>query len=80
MEIDATNQLEKAESNTTSMDFYPQMSALEMLIYPKNSIVITNSVLLAADQFTENVIFISNDHYSDCHYVVLEKGEDTIML
>jgi hypothetical protein len=48
IEIDATDQLEKAESNAVSMGIYPQLSALEMLIYPKSSVVIANTVLLAA--------------------------------
>lgn len=47
MEIDATDQLEKADGVATSMGVYPQLSALEMLIYPKSSVVIANTVLLA---------------------------------
>jgi hypothetical protein len=45
--IDATDQLEKAEAVATSMGIYPQLSALEMLVYPKSSLVIANTVLLA---------------------------------
>jgi len=48
IEIDATDQLEKAESTAVSMGIYPQLSALEMLIYPKSSLVIANTALLAA--------------------------------
>ena len=48
IEIDATDQLEKAESTAVSMGIYPQLSALEMLIYPKTSLVIANTALLAA--------------------------------
>lgn len=48
IEIDATDQLEKGENNATSMGIYPQLSALEMLIYPKSSVVIANTALLAA--------------------------------
>ena len=48
IEIDATDNLEKGENNATSMGIYPQLSALEMLIYPKSSLVIANTVLLAA--------------------------------
>ena len=48
IEIDATDHLEKGENNATSMGIYPQLSALEMLIYPKSSLVIANTVLLAA--------------------------------
>lgn len=47
IEIDATDQLEKAEGSAVSMGIYPQLSALEMLIYPKSSVVIANTVLLA---------------------------------
>lgn len=48
IEIDATDKLEKGDNNATSMGIYPQLSALEMLIYPKSSLVIANTVLLAA--------------------------------
>ena len=48
IEIDATDQLEKGDNSATSMGIYPQLSALEMLIYPKSSLVIANTVLLAA--------------------------------
>ncbi|MCC6444416.1 MAG: hypothetical protein IT210_13305 [Armatimonadetes bacterium] len=47
VEIDATDQLEQADSDAVSMGIYPQLSALEMLIYPKSSLVIANTVLLA---------------------------------
>lgn len=47
IEIDATDQLEKAEGTAVSMGIYPQLSALEMLIYPKSVVVIANTVLLA---------------------------------
>ena len=48
LEIDATDQLEKADSNALSMGVYPQLSALEMLIYPKTSLVIANTALMMA--------------------------------
>ena len=48
MEIDATDQLEKGAGQTVAMGIYPQLSALEMLIYPKSILVIANTVLLAA--------------------------------
>jgi len=48
IEIDATDQLEKAEATAVSMGIYPQLSALEMLLYPKTTSVITNTVLMAA--------------------------------
>ena len=47
VEIDATDQLEKGESVTTATGIYPQLSALEMLIYPKSDRVIANTVLMA---------------------------------
>lgn len=47
VEIDATDQLEKVEENAVSMGIYPQLSALEMLVYPKSNWVIANTVLLA---------------------------------
>lgn len=47
VEIDATDQLEKAEGTATSMGVYPQLSALEMLLYPKSSLVIANTILMA---------------------------------
>lgn len=48
IDIDATDQLEKAEATAVSMGIYPQLSALEMLLYPKTTSVITNTVLMAA--------------------------------
>ena len=48
IEIDATDQLEQAEAIATSMGIYPQLSALEMLLYPKSASVILNTILLAA--------------------------------
>jgi hypothetical protein len=47
VEIDATDQLETGAGPAVSLGIYPQLSALEMLIYPKSSIVIANTVLLA---------------------------------
>jgi hypothetical protein len=48
IEIDATDQFEKAQGTAVSKGIYPQLSALELLIYPKSSDVIDNSRLLAA--------------------------------
>lgn len=45
--IDATDQLEKGESMATTLGIHPQLAALEMLVYPKSALVITNTVLLA---------------------------------
>jgi hypothetical protein len=47
IEIDATDQLEKEDATAVTMGIYPQLSALEMLIYPKSSLVIANTVLMA---------------------------------
>jgi len=43
--LDATDQLEKADPKATSLGLYPQLSALEMLIYPKTSLVVANTLL-----------------------------------
>jgi hypothetical protein len=48
VEIDATDALEKADGIATSMGVYPQLSALEMLIYPKSALVIANTALALA--------------------------------
>ena len=48
VEIDATDQLERGERNAGSMGIYPQLSALEMLVYPKTLLVALNTVLMAA--------------------------------
>jgi len=47
IEIDATDQLERGDFSATYMGIYPQLSALEMLIYPKSAVVVANTVLLA---------------------------------
>lgn len=44
--LDATDQLEQAQPPATQMGIYPQLSALEMLLYPKSALVIANEVLL----------------------------------
>ena len=48
LEIDATDQLEKRDTLAATLGIYPQLSALEMLLYPKSRTVITNTALLAA--------------------------------
>ena len=45
--IDATDQLEQAQPIATQMGIYPQLSALEMLLYPKSATTIANEALLA---------------------------------
>ncbi len=47
IEIDATDQLEKGDSNAVTMGIYPALSSLEMLLYPKSALVIANEVLAA---------------------------------
>jgi hypothetical protein len=48
IELDAADQLEKGDDIAASMGIHPQLAALEMLLYPKSSQVITNNALLAA--------------------------------
>ena len=48
LELDAADQLEKEEPTAMSMGIYPQLSALEMLIYPKSALVIANTALMLA--------------------------------
>src|SRR3954454_11267265 len=48
IEIDATDQLETADGIATRLGVYPQLSALEMLLYPKSSVVIANTALMVA--------------------------------
>ena len=45
VEIDATDQLANGNPLATSLGVYPQLSALEMLLYPKSSLVIANTIL-----------------------------------
>jgi hypothetical protein len=45
VEIDATDQLERADGLTTTLGLYPTISSLEMLLYPKSALVIANKVL-----------------------------------
>jgi hypothetical protein len=48
VEIDATDQLEQAVQTAVTQGIYPQLSALEMLLYPRSAVVIANTALLAA--------------------------------
>lgn len=45
VEIDATDQLESGDPLATQLGIYPQLSALEMLIYPGSDIVAANTAL-----------------------------------
>lgn len=48
LELDATDELERGGQNAALMGIQPQLSSLEMLVYPKSAVVIANTVLLAA--------------------------------
>jgi hypothetical protein len=48
VEIDAADQLERADGVATGLGLYPQLSALETLVYPQSGLVIANTALLAA--------------------------------
>ncbi|GAA1913692.1 hypothetical protein GCM10009837_42980 [Streptomyces durmitorensis] len=52
VEIDAADQLEKADPLATASGISPTLSALEMLLYPKSAVVVANTVL-AELGFTE---------------------------
>ena len=45
VEIDAADQLERRDPLATTLGIYPQLSSLEMLLYPKSAIVIASTVL-----------------------------------
>src|SRR3954452_9592767 len=47
VEIDANDQFRPRDPGSEGMGVYPQLSALEMLVYPKSALVIANTVLLA---------------------------------
>lgn len=48
VEIDATDQLASGDPLAESLGIYPQLAALEMLLYPKMLTVVANTILLAA--------------------------------
>ncbi len=48
VEIDAADQLSTADPLATRFGIYPQLSGLEMLLYPKSSTLIANAALAAA--------------------------------
>jgi hypothetical protein len=45
VEIDATDQLAASDPTTMSLGIQPQLSALELLVYPSSSVLIANEVL-----------------------------------
>ncbi|MCB0167274.1 MAG: hypothetical protein KDI79_23795 [Anaerolineae bacterium] len=46
VEIDAADQLELGNAAAGDMGIFPQLSALELLIYPKSDLIIANNILL----------------------------------
>lgn len=48
VEVDATDQLEAGDPVAAASGIAPQLSALEMLLYPSSSLVIANTALLLA--------------------------------
>lgn len=46
VEIDAGDQLERGDTNAGDVGIFPQLSALELLVYPKSDLIITNNTLL----------------------------------
>lgn len=48
VEIDATDSLEHGDAAAVDMGIYPQLSALEMLLYPSSSEVVASNTLMAA--------------------------------
>lgn len=52
--LDATDQLEQADSTAVRLGLYPQLSALELLLYPSTTSVIANTVNL----FTQGTLDI----------------------
>lgn len=47
VEIDAADQLERGDTTAAKTGIYPQLSALEMLVYPKSALVADNTKLLS---------------------------------
>src|ERR1035437_5320727 len=45
VEIDASDQLAAGDSNTQTFGIQPQLSALELLVYPSSAVLIANEVL-----------------------------------
>jgi hypothetical protein len=45
IEIDATDKLEKEDSDTVQNGIYPKLAALELLLYPRSEVVIANENL-----------------------------------
>jgi hypothetical protein len=52
VDIDATDQLERAEATAVAQGINPTLAALEMLFYPKSSVVLENIALAAGGMLT----------------------------
>lgn len=52
VDIDATDQLERAEATAVAQGINPTLAALEMLFYPKSSVVLENISLAAGGMLT----------------------------
>lgn len=46
VEIDAADQLERGDATAADLGVFPQLSALELLVYPKSDLIMANSLLL----------------------------------
>ncbi len=46
VEIDATDQLETGDEIALRLGIYPQLSALELLLYPRSDLVVSNQALM----------------------------------
>ncbi len=46
VEIDASDQLERGDATAADLGVFPQLSALELLIYPKSNLIMANAILL----------------------------------
>jgi hypothetical protein len=46
VEIDAADQLDKGDATAGDVGIFPQLSALELLIYPKSDLILANNQLL----------------------------------
>ena len=47
IEIDAADQLDKGDSNASSLGIHPMLAALELLVYPKSQTIIDNEKMAA---------------------------------
>ncbi|HEY1293402.1 MAG TPA: hypothetical protein VGJ60_09995 [Chloroflexota bacterium] len=47
LELDATDQLDQSNGVASELGIYPQLSALELLVYPKSTLVIANALRAA---------------------------------